>query len=189
MDMFTKTKQGIVIALIVCLLSIGLAGTLYVLVQQKIEAVASLQEEVRVAKRDDLVSLKRAIRAFAVHKETFETVFVQEKDVFSFIDALEALGEHLGAKTVAQQVLVEDISVDGTASLGQTLDDAQRSHGRLTLTLRLDGSWESIMNFLLALEQLPRATTITGARFSSIYEPTTKAVSWGALFELVTIIE
>lgn len=189
MDLFQKTKQGIIIMLIVCIVSIGLVSALYIMLQRKVDSVALLREDSLTAKRDDVVSIKRAIRAFGVHKELLETALIKENDVFSFIDALEALGQHSGAKTVAQQVVVIDVANDGTTAAGQTLDDTVRSHGKLTLTMRLDGSWESIMNFLLALEQLPRATTITGTRFDSVYEPKTNAQSWTALFELVTIIE
>lgn len=189
MSMYTKTKQGLLIATAVCVLMLGGAVWVYITIVQTHATVESLRDTARVASRDDVVSLKRAIRAFNTHRDVFERTFIKEKDVFSFIDAVESLGEHFGATTVAQQVVVEDVARDGTTHQYQTVEDSQRSHGTLTLTLRADGSWESVMKLLLALEQLPRAMRITDVRFNALYDQKTQTVLWSALFETVTIIE
>lgn len=185
----SSTKQKLVIASIVALLALIGAIGLYVLVSKKYTAVEALRADVARAKQEDLVTLKRAIRSFEEHAPLLEEVIVSEQDMFSYIDDLKRIGEATGAVVTVQNLTVVDVGNDGKEYPIQTITDAQRSHGVLTLTIRLDGTWNEVMSFLLQAEQLPRQTSIDAVRFASVYNEAGTAQSWAALFELVTSIE
>lgn len=185
----SNTKQKFIIALVVFLLALVASVGLYVFVSKKGATVEALRADVSRAKQEDLVTLKRAIRAFDEHAPLLETVLVSEEGMFTYVDDLKRLGEATGAVVAVQNLTAVDVGNDGKEYPPQTITPGQRSHGVLTLTVRLDGSWEEVMSFLLQLEQLPRQTSVDAVRFASVYNEAGTTQSWAALFELVTIIE
>lgn len=185
----SNTKQKLIIAIIVAVLALTGSVGLYVLVSQKSTAVEALRADVARAKQEDLVTLKRAIRSFDEHAALLDELIVPEDEMFTYVDDLKRLGEATGATVTVQNLTAVEVGNDGKEYPPQTITDVQRSHGVLTLTMRLDGTWDQVMNFLLQVEQLPRQTSVDAVRFASVYNEAGTAASWAALFELVTVIE
>jgi len=189
MDTFAKTKQKLLVTGIICLAALVLSIGFHVVVSNKIEVTEQLRTDVGRAKREDLVTLKRAIRSIGEHTPILDTLLVTRDNIFAFVGDIERLGKNTGALAVAQSITVFDIGNDGKEYPAETLSEEQRSHGVLTLTMRLDGTWEQLVGFLLQLEQLPVESSLEGVRLASGYDATTKQQTWTALFELVTTIE
>lgn len=184
-----NTKQKLIIAIIVVVLAAVASIGLYVLVTTKNASVTALRDDVARAKQEDLVTLKRAIRSFDEHGALLEELIVAEQEMFLYVDDLKRLGESTGAVVTVQNLTAVDVGNDGKEYPPETITTAQRSHGVLTLTIRLDGTWDEVMSFLLQVEQLPRQTSIDAVRFATVYNEAGTVASWAALFELVTVIE
>lgn len=184
----TTTKKVWIAAsvlLVVLVLSIGL----HVVIARQHAQVLILRDDVARAAREDLVSLKRAIRAFSDERVLLDSILVDQTNMFSFLDDLTRLAEAQGATATIEQLVVHDIGTDGAEYAVDTIAATERSHGRMTLTLRTAGSWEEVTSTLLALEQLPRQATIASTRFASVYDQNGGVGGWVALFEIVVTLE
>jgi hypothetical protein len=189
MDIFAKTKQKLVIALVASVLALAASIGFYFMVSAKLTAVTQLREDVSRAKTEDIVTLKRAIRAFEDRSALLDDLLISETSLFSFVGDIERLAKQTGALASVENIAVIDVGNDGAEYALDTITEEQRSHGVLTLTVRLQGSWEELVSFLLQAEQLPYQTTIDAVRFASLYDAKTGVQTWTALFELVTVIE
>ena len=189
MDIFAKTKQKLLIMLVVGVLALAVSVGLYLMVSAKFSAVTQLREDVDRAKTEDIVTLKRAIRAFEDRAAVLDDLLITEDALFGFVGDIERLAKQTGALAAVENIVVVDVGTDGVEYASGAVLDELRSHGVLTLTVRLQGSWEELTSFLLQVEQLPYQTTIDAVRFASLYDAKTGIQTWTALFELVTTIE
>ncbi len=189
MDIFAKTKQKLIIMLVACVLALVVSIGFYLMVASKLSAVTQLREDVSRARTEDIVTLKRAIRAFEDRSALLDELLISPSSLFSFVGDIERLAKQTGALASVENIAVIDIGNDGVEYAVDTLPTEERSHGVLTLTVRLQGTWEELVSFLLQAEQLPYQTTIDEVRFASLYDAKTGIQTWTALFELVTTIE
>jgi hypothetical protein len=180
-----KVWIAVTVLAVVAVLSIGLS----IFVSRQEQEVVVLRDDVERAAREDLVSLKRAIRAFEDERILLDSIIINEDSMFSFIDDLTRLAATQGAQATVENLIVSEIGTDGASYPADTLADAERSHGMLTLTMRVTGSWEEVTTVLLALEQLPRQAHIESARFASVYDAKGAGTGWVALFELAVTLE
>lgn len=144
-------KHNALIPLFIALILLVLAsvgyGLWYASVSTLSTQAASLAADV-AAKNDDVARIANAKAALATLSEeeaTLEQYFVSTKDVVSFLEELQATGKSLGTKVDVVSVAAEDA---GTAP-------------HLTLSLKIEGSFDAVIRTLGAIEFASRAITVS----------------------------
>jgi len=189
MEPTTNTKKHLMVALTIFAISfVGSIGFYVVIAHQK-QQVSDLRLDVSMAGFEDVVTLKRAIRMFEAYETELDTLVVDKDDLFIFIDDIDRLAQQGGATVSIQTVLVEEVGNDGKKYKDGDLKPEQRSHGLLTLSMRLEGEWEAVMNFLLQIEAIPRKMDLHNLRLASVHDRETGIATWSALFNVVTVVE
>lgn len=141
-----KTKKILIASAIAALLAFLLFGGLFWIIKTQNENIAILASEAHqsFAKDEAVRSIKASFEKNKEALQSIDSFFISKDGVVDFINSLDTLGKQYGVTLNIGEVTSEvDLKVK---------DDFKE-----TLKLRLDasGSWNSVMNFLTALENLP----------------------------------
>ncbi|MDB5189145.1 MAG: hypothetical protein JWL82_102 [Parcubacteria group bacterium] len=136
--MNTRTLAPILIALVVLLISGGLYGLGYYRLAALNEKTKTLANEIG-SKTFELARLARAhtaLNSLSADEGTLTQYAIGKEEVVPFLGALQAVGKPLGAT-------VEVLSVS---------DEKSGTHGRISLSLAIAGSFDAVMRTLGAIE-------------------------------------
>lgn len=189
METFKRTKKHLHIALVVFGISVAVAVTLYVLVGMRIEVAQGLAKDLQRAEQDDLVVLKRTLRAYNEHADVLDALILDAGNELAYISDIETLAKDAGTAANIERVTVSDVGNDGNVYQQGEITASQRLHGQLSLQVRVSGSWASVMDLLLRLENIPHQVAVQNVRLASSVDQTTGASAWVALFTIDTITE
>lgn len=139
-----KTKELLVIALVLNAAVIGLYAFLFLEVKRKNEHVSRLVNEIETQSVEErtLASVKSLVVETASAREQLKRFFVERGGSVAFIELLESTARTAGAKLTIHSVAEEDVA---------GVPDVKS----LKLSLAADGSWQSAIRFLGMLEYLP----------------------------------
>ncbi|HEY4490262.1 MAG TPA: type 4a pilus biogenesis protein PilO [Candidatus Paceibacterota bacterium] len=145
----SNTKKILFVALILNVLV--WSAFIYTLLQIKAEQnrVKLLLSEVNsnAAKEENFKKIKNFLQENSILISEVDSYFVSSDGVVSFIEKLESLGRSFGLGTVIESVMVNS----------QNKTDFKEE---LRITVRVNGSWTNVMNFVASAENLPYKVTI-----------------------------
>lgn len=148
---------------------------LYVIYDRLAKAdVVELEARELERKTEQLVSVKSTLRDALPSVEAVNAALIDEDDISSFIDELEALGADTGVS-----ITIGSISVDPIPKV--------QSMKRLSVRATINGEWDKIMTFSSLIESLPEAISIDS--FAASKTPSQDGQSsWSSTIELSVFI-
>lgn len=161
-------KKNSLIRLAVVFLLCLLAGVAYVFLYRSVadasDHLASLEKEVKQKSNDAarITAAKNTLRTLDVDEASVASYLVLSSDIVPFLERLELIGTELGA----------DVSVVSVAK------EKDGSRERLALSLKITGSFESVMRTIGAIEHAPY--DITTSQLSVGLTGTTAGGAWTA---------
>jgi hypothetical protein len=133
----------LIIWLVICVATFVGYALWYNAVADKSTAVAALQNQIDVKTETSarVAAARSALAEISGDESLVQSYFVPETGVVSFIDGLEAL-----AKAQNADMKVLSVSTDGTAA---------QSNLALLFTISIDGTFDSVMRTIGAIEYAP----------------------------------
>jgi len=170
-----KTKELLVIALVLNVAAFGLYAFLFVGVKAKNERISVLVNEIdaQVAEEDTHSTIKTIVAQTTKQRNQLSEYIIAKEEAVSFIELLERAGRDI-------DVIVDITSVQETDISGSTTFE------HLTLALTATGTWSGVVRFLGRLESLPYEVSITQAAVSKTEK---YAGSWGISLSLRALKE
>lgn len=180
----TKKYLGIS-AGIFCILLVAVFVVLFILEKEK-EKLRVISNDLSIANKEDVVTLKRAIRNYEESADSIENVLVNRDDIFIFISDVERLAKESGAVVAIQNIDLFDVLKNGEMVRTGGEEVVERTHGKFIMNVRVDGDWEAVSLFLLKMENIPKHALIDSFKLSSIFDPKTNTQTWSGNFNIIT---
>lgn len=171
---FKKFKKGPLIFSIVFLmatLSVFLFLYRQIINNKSISEQTQIKWQEETAKREEVRSLERSLRAIEKEVGFLGSHFAQSSDIVPFLDTLEKIGSLVSVK-------VDIVSVD-----------APKGKVELLVDMKASGAFDKIYKFLLLLENSPYELEIISADFQKITDQDTSGKTvivpqWGATLKI-----
>lgn len=186
MKIKSSTKKYLIIAVIIFFIQVILIGVTLFRINQEKEKLTVLSNDLSIANKEDVVALKRAIRNYEASGDVVKNLLVNKDNVFDFIGEVESLAKQNGAVASVQNIELFDVLKNDELVRNTGEDNPTRTHGKLVMSIKVDGGWDSIASFLLKMENYPKHVSIEAMRLNSIFDSQTKRQTWSADFNLVT---
>lgn len=133
-----KTRQILILVLIIDLAFVGAYGFLFYLIKAKSEEASALSQdlEAKRATEDEISILRHTVNETKDDRAKLESYFVRADNIDAFIEFLKSLGKDAGI----------DITLSGlTETKGSSL----------TIDLRAQGTFENLFYFMKLAENVP----------------------------------
>lgn len=139
-----KSTELLIITILLNLAAAGWYGFLFAEVKAKNENVASLLESIEAdtAAGNTLHAKKDLVADTASLREELALRIVSKEGAVPFIELLETAGASVGARVSIESIRANELSGSPTAE-------------ELELSLRITGTWASVVRFVGLLELLP----------------------------------
>ncbi len=179
------TKKYFLLSTVLFIISVCIFIFVIFIIEKEKEKVRLISNDLSIANKEDVVVLKRAIRNYESSADSVENLLVKKDNVFSFISEIEAIANQNGSVASVQSIELFNVLKDGQLikDTGETVPE--RTHGRLVINMKVDGSWEDISSFLLKMENFPKHLEIDAVRLSSVFDQNTKKQSWSSNFNII----
>jgi hypothetical protein len=181
-----NTKKYLIINLIIFAFSLILFLSLFFLINQKKEEVRVISSDLQIANKEDVVALKRAIRNYEQRADVIEGLLVDKENIFGFIEDVENLAKSEDALISVQNIDLFDVLRNGNLVRNTGSTNPERKHGKFVMSLKIEGSWESVSRFLLKMENYPKQTSVEAVKFNSVFDSQSSRQSWVANFNVIT---
>jgi cell division protein FtsB len=181
-----STKKYFILSVIILIVALVLFVVSLFFINQEKEKVKQLSNDLSIAQKEDVVALKRAIRNYEASADLVKNLLVDKEKVFDFISEVELLAKNSGAAVSVQNIDLFDV-VKGEQLVRNTgVETPGRIHGKFVMSLRVEGSWEAVSEFLLKMESFPKHTIIDSVSLNSVFDATTKRQTWVGNFNIIT---
>lgn len=150
------------------------------------EKVKSLSEDLSIAQKEDIVTLKRAIRNYEESADLVKNILVDKEKVFEFISEVENLARQNETQVAVQNIDLFDVVKGGELVRNTGEVNPERTHGKFVMSIKVEGSWDAVSSFLLKMESFPKHTIIDSVSLNSVFDPLTKNQRWVANFNIIT---
>ncbi|MSU56239.1 MAG: hypothetical protein EXS51_02955 [Candidatus Taylorbacteria bacterium] len=139
-----KSKELLVITLLLNLAAAGWYGFLFYEVKQKNERISNLVNEIEVRSAEENMqgSIKTLVAETEPLREKLSNYFVGKEGAVTFIELLEQAGRDVGASVTIEAVSPVELP---SVSFAETL----------RFTIKATGTWSSVTRFLGLMEFLP----------------------------------
>lgn len=171
---------------------VGIAGVIVFerYISSLVDDIAVFQNEIR--ENEDtasVISLKRNIAELQQGIETLDTYLIDSDEVIGFIESIEDLGEKSGVVVEVQNINIEDVSVDvnNLDANGNRVTETVRSHGKLSVTVKTQSDWVSMMEMILLLQNMPFNLLIKDVRITSGGNVSSGLSQWNAVLNIVGV--
>jgi hypothetical protein len=173
MNQFKKTKKTTIFMAILVVVIAVVYIVFFISIKNKNESVSLVINEVDIAieKEVKLKSVKSLIEDIEDEREKLDIYFVDDEEVIDFIENIEDLAGDTG-------VGVEVMSVDISDDRNNTPQQNSISE-LLLLSLKVEGSWDDLFQFILLVEGLPFKIDISKVNIEAIYSSGEKKESSG----------
>jgi len=185
-EIFKKTKKGLMVSIILFIILMASVVVLYVMINETAKNTILLKQELVDSSKEDIVTLKRAIRNYEKHKSVVEDLVINKNNAFAFIGDIEKIALDSGLVASVDLAELSDVLSSG-AIVEVNSGGPKRSHGQLQMTMGVDGEWDEIISFLIKLENIPQQAIIDSVRLSTVYDQETKSTGWTASFNILAI--
>lgn len=186
MDIFKRTKKYLIIWIVIfASLLIGALLSLFFINKERLKN-QNLVDELSIASKEDVVTLKRAIRNYEENANKVENILVDKNEVFTFINEVESLAKSSGGVVTVQGIDLFDVLKSGESVRSDGQNNAERDHGKFVMNVRVDGSWDAVTKFLLKMENIPKHSQIQALRLVSVFDSNTKNTKWSGNFNIIT---
>jgi Tfp pilus assembly protein PilO len=164
---FKLPKTSLLLFLVLFLASAGVFLFLLGEVESKKRETIALRGEwlAEKSKRDNIENLATFMERYQQDIGELESHFVTSKDVVSFLDLMEGLGNKVGATSEV------------------TLIDVPKDQSYLTVEIKASGNFESIYKFISLLENSPYELEIMSMRMDSNSQ-TEGQNSWSSVLKI-----
>ena len=182
-----KTKNQLIISSLIFIIILSSVSVLYLMINKTAKNTIELRQELVVASKEDIVTLKRAIRNYEKHSDVVDEIIVDRNKAFAFIGDIETLATNSGLSSTVENVELLDVLKSGKTISANSKDsnDQDRLHGQLKIILSVDGEWDEIISFLIKLENIPPQAVIDSIRLSTVFDQATKKTGWSASFNIL----
>lgn len=188
-DIFQKTKNRLTISIMIfSILFVGLLFLHFIIIK-KIKDNVVLRQELEILKKEDIITLKRAIRNYETHSDVINNFILDKNKAFVFIEEIETLAKESNLNSSVQSVELLNVLTSGKTAPSplSEKDKEKRSHGQLDMKIGVTGEWDDVSSFLIKLENIPKRIIIKEVRFSSVFDGETKNSKWTVLFNILAM--
>lgn len=144
----------LIIGAMLLLLAIGAYGVWFVVVDTENAKSLALAQEIQTKSQDAsrVAEAKAALAALTTNESAISEHFISANDVVPFLGSLGSTGKALGSN-------VDVVSVGA--------DPAAAGQGHLSLSVRITGTFDSVLRTLGAFEYAPYDITLTNLSFDT----------------------
>lgn len=186
MKKLISTKKYFITAIILFVILFSMTIFSLFIISKEKEKVKAISKDLTIANKEDVVTLKRAIRNYEASADYVQDMLVDKDEIFLFITDIERLAQQSGAQIAVQNVDLFDVleSKELVRSTGQ--ENPDRTHGKFMMSAQVTGDWEEVSTFLLKVENLTKHSVIETFRLNSVFDAQTGKQSWTANLNLIT---
>ena len=163
------TLVGAVVATLVALLSVAAYAWLFTEVRSLVAEVAIAAEEASIlsTQNKNTQTIRRVVRDTKEERAELQSYFVNEDELVSFLEKLEAVGVRTGAP----------LSVENVGARGAV--DKDGLIVPLSLSLRATGTFRQVVHTLALVEAFPKVLSLERVRLSQLPDE-----GWQAIYEV-----
>lgn len=180
------TKKYLIISSCVFVITTLIFFFFLFLINLEKEKVENLSNELTIAKKEDVVALKRAIRSYEESADNVKSLLVDKDKVFDFISDVEQLARDSGADVTVENIDLFDVLSNKELVRNTGQENPERTHGKFVMSLKVEGSWEAVSSFLLKMENFPKHTIIESVKFNSVFNAQNRTQRWSVNFNIIT---
>jgi|GEM_PF-3379321 len=159
--------------------------SVYLITTENKEELLKTKKEVVSAGDQDLFLLRKVFQRLKPKIDIIENYFIDKNNAVVFIERIEELAEQSGLIVSVQDVDLVEQTRDKKIYVENELKiEKIRSHGELSMTVQVSGTWKGIMTFLATIESLDKKVIVKGLRISAIADNERVGSDWSAIFEL-----
>jgi len=181
-----NTKKYFIFSSIFFILSVTVIASFIYFINLEKSKVKSLSDDLSIAKKEDVVALKRAIRSYEESADLVKSIIVDKEKVFEFISDVENLARQSKTQASVQNIDLFDVVKGGELVRNTGEVNPERTHGKFVMSIKVEGSWDAVSSFLLKMESFPKHTIIDSVSLNSVFDPLTKNQRWVANFNIIT---
>lgn len=184
-EVFKKTSKRLKLATAIFLVVLISLIALHFIIKKTIDNTVDLKQNLEKENKEDLITIKRGIRNYEKHRGVIENLLIDKDQVFSFIGDVENIASNSGLVPSIQSIELYDVLTTGEVLSVTTKEAKGRSHGKLSMVVSVSGDWDSVISFLIKLENIPKHVEVDALRLSSVFDSVTKNYSWTASFSIL----
>jgi hypothetical protein len=181
-----NTKKYLIISGILFVVSLSVFVISILFINKEKELLKGLSNDLSIAQKEDVVALKRAIRNYEESADLVKNLLVDKDKIFEFISDVESLAKESDSIAAVQNIDLFDVVKDGSLVPNTGAENPERTHGKFVMSIKVEGSWESVYSFLLKMESYPKHTFIDSVSLNSVFDYVTKRQRWVANFNIIT---
>lgn len=181
-----STKKYLILSVSTFLVFVVVFFVFVFIVNSEKSKTKSLSDDLSIAKKEDVVALKRAIRNYEESADSVVELLVDKDKVFDFISEVENLARQSRAQATVENIDLFDVVKSGELIRNTGTENTERTHGKFIMSMKVEGSWEAVSSFLLKMESYPKHTIIDSVKFNSVFDSVTKNQRWVANFNIIT---
>lgn len=143
-----KTKRILIINLILLIMICCGLFLAYRFIDQTRTEVGGMVNQVKRSEDQSVaIVVNRALEQLREYDTVLDTFFVEQEDAVKFVEQIESLARNVDVTLSITKLKLEESKNKG-------------SFGQILLDLKIKGSWTNVMNFIMLIENMPKAITI-----------------------------
>lgn len=180
-----RTKITTIINLAIFAFLLAALISVYLITVQNKDDLLKTKKEVMSVGDYDLFLLRQSLQKLQPKIDQVNNYFIDKDSAVLFLEKIEELARESGLVVNIQNVDLVQKTRDKKIYLEDEVEiEKINSHGELSMTVQVSGTWSGIMTFLATIEGLDKKVIVKGVRISAVTDSETGSSSWSAIFEL-----
>lgn len=165
--MSTRSSASLILAVIAVVLAILAYGFSYAVVDRLSQKAAELDTEIRIKNEETLrmSQAKETLETLLADEERMRGYLIRQEEIVPFLGRLEVLGSSLGSS-------LEVVSVS---------EDLQGTRERILVSVKISGSFQSVVRTLGVIEYGPYDSAITHVTLDTPAGGQEQSSTWSAV--------
>lgn len=180
------SKNIFVFSLVFFILSLSASLIFYLMIKNMTNEMSVLYEDLVEVSREDVTTLKRSIKKYKEFNYPLDNVLIEKDSAFLFIEEIQDLANLGGLESEVLSVELYDVLENNSLKKVGTLNEGSvnRKNGQLKINMNVFGTWESLVTFLVRLENIPKHIFVDQVKLSSNFNTEINNVVWKASFSI-----